>query len=521
MKNTSPWLLIVGFVVASAAIERATAEQHTPHGRPDHLNHRFDDPERYAKSFDDPARDAWQMPPRVIEALGLEADDTVADIGAGTGYFTVRIAKAVPTGRVFAVDVDPAMLAHIGKRVTAAGIDNVVTVQATSASPQLPGRADTVVVVNTYHHLPDRVSYFRELKASLTPAGRIAIIDFRKDSPDGPPPEFRFDAEQIVAEMGRAGYRLDARHDFLPRQHFLIFRAAPSAGAAAARSPSILAERVMRLTRDSPWTRIGSVRMSFNTHHPQGLVKTRDGFVISSVEVHDRGAGKGVGHIFKVTSTGDLITDLNVGDGAMYHPGGIDFDGTSVWVPVAEYRPDSRSIVYRVDPRSMKATEVLRFADHIGAIVHNTDDNTLHGVSWGSRRFYRWTLDRQGRVTNANVPPERGRTLNTSHYLDYQDCKYASRRRMLCTGVTELRRTAGEVPFRLGGIDLVDLGDGRPVHQVPVLLWTANGLDMTHNPVWLEPTATGVRGYFMPEDNESSIYIYDAETRPSPLDASP
>jgi SAM-dependent methyltransferase len=124
------------------------------------------------------------------------------------------------------VDVEPAMLAHIGRRVTAAGIDNVVTVQATSASPRLPAPADMVIVVDTYHHLPDRVSYFRELQASLTPTGRIAIIDFRKDAPAGPPPEFRFDAEQIVNEMERAGYRLDARHDFLPRQHFLIFRAA-------------------------------------------------------------------------------------------------------------------------------------------------------------------------------------------------------------------------------------------------------------------------------------------------------
>ena len=114
-----------------------------------------------------------------------------------------------------------------------------------------------------------------------------------------------------------------------------------------------------------------------------------------------------------------------MGEGAIYHPGGIDYDGTSIWVPLAEYRPDSRAIVYRVDPRTMKATEVLRFADHIGAIVHNTDDRTLHGVSWGSRRFYRWTLDADGRVTNAGVAPEKLRTLNTSHYLDYQDCKYA------------------------------------------------------------------------------------------------
>lgn len=289
----------------------------------------------------------------------------------------------------------------------------------------------------------------------------------------------------------------------------MTFVAATSITIGLAEPPSTLAERVKLLTRESPWKLVGSVKMSFDTYHPQGLVKTRDGFIVSSVEVHDREAGKGVGHVFKVTAAGALIADVKLGEGTIYHPGGIDFDGTSVWVPVAEYRPNSRSIIYRVDPDSMKATEVLRFADHIGAIVHSTDDHTLHGVSWGSRRFYRWTLDDEGRVTNADVSPERLRTLNTSHYVDYQDCKYVGGRQMLCTGVTEIRPARSAVPFRLGGLDLVDLRDGRPIHQVPVLLWTTGGLDMTHNPAWLEPTVAGLRAYFMPEDNESRLYIYD------------
>jgi hypothetical protein len=147
----------------------------------------------------------------------------------------------------------------------------------------------------------------------------------------------------------------------------------------------------------------------------------------------------------------------------------------------------------------MNASEQFRVADHIGAIVHNTDEDTLHGVSWGSRRFYRWT----------SGGASRGVTLNTSHYLDYQDCKYAGSRRMLCTGVTEMRQTRDAPAFRLGGIDLVSLADGRPLHQVPVLLWTAGGLDMTHNPVWIEPAGAGLRAYFMPEDDRSTLYIYD------------
>jgi hypothetical protein len=228
---------------------------------------------------------------------------------------------------------------------------------------------------------------------------------------------------------------------------------------------------------------------------------------------YDRDTGEGVGHLFKIDMAGNLIADLRIGEGTVYHPGGIDYDGTSIWVPVAEYRPDSRSIVYRVDPRTMKAAEIFRVADHIGAIVHNTDDRTLHGVSWGSRRFYRWTLGKDGTVTSADRRPESVRTLNPSHYLDYQDCKYLGRRRMLCTGVTELRQPQDGSPFRLGGIDLVNLEDGRPVHQVPVLLWTAGGLDMTHNPVWIEPSAIGLRAYFMPEDDRSTLYIYDVDAK--------
>jgi ubiquinone/menaquinone biosynthesis C-methylase UbiE len=201
----------------------AAAQPHQPGTKPDHMQHRFDDPARYAKSFDDPARDAWQMPSRVIEALALPPGASVADVGAGTGYFTVRLAKAIPGGTVYAVDVEPSMLDHIRKRALGDGLKNVVALQASGTSPNLTKPVDVVLVVDTYHHLPNRATYFRELQKSLTAGGRVAIIDFRKDSPEGPPPEFRFEAGQIIAEMKQAGYRLDAKHDFLPRQHFLVF----------------------------------------------------------------------------------------------------------------------------------------------------------------------------------------------------------------------------------------------------------------------------------------------------------
>src|SRR3954469_3095844 len=179
-------------------------------------------------------------------------------------------------------------------------------------------------------------------------------------------------------------------------------------------SRSLVAERVQKLTRRSVWTPVASVPIPFRTYHPQGMVKIGETMFVSSVEVIDRDAGKGIGHLFKMDASGHLAADVRLGEGALYHPGGIDYDGRHIWVPVAEYRPDSRSIVYRVDPETMKADEMFRVDDHIGAIVHNNEDGTLHGVSWGSRRFYRWT----------EHGAETGQWLNPSHYLDYQDCKY-------------------------------------------------------------------------------------------------
>ena len=272
---------------------------------------------------------------------------------------------------------------------------------------------------------------------------------------------------------------------------------------------SAIADRVSRLTRSTEWIRVSTIPVQFRTFHPQGMVKIGDRFFVSSVEVHNREAGAGVGHLFQFDASGRLLADLTLGEGAMYHPGGIDYDGRYIWVPVAEYRPDSRSIVYRIDPGTMKAEEMLRFNDHLGAIVHDTDNQSLHAVSWGSRAFYSWPMAPDGSIRSTGVR----RAANPSHYVDYQDCKYSGRGTMVCTGVAEIRRSRDETPFRLGGIELIDLGDHRPRHQVPLLQWV-NGIDLTHNPAWLEPTADGVRGYFMPEDDRSTVYVLEAKTAP-------
>src|SRR2546422_10558542 len=141
--------------------------------------------------------------------------------------------------------------------------------------------------------------------------------------------------------------------------------------AAPSDTRSIVAERVLKLTRDSSWTLVASVPVKFRTYHPQGMVKIGETIFISSVD-----AGEGVGHVFKIDMAGNLIADLRVGEGTIYHPGGIDYEGTHIWVSVGEEPTKNRPIVYPGETQAMKATEMFRFADHIRAIIHHTGDNT-------------------------------------------------------------------------------------------------------------------------------------------------
>jgi len=302
--------------------------------------------------------------------------------------------------------------------------------------------------------------------------------------------------------------------------------AAMTAAAQSTRPDSVVSDRVKALTRGTQWKQVAAIPMAFDTQHPQGMVKIGDDFYVSSVEIkkpttrfpqpidgYDRDTGEGAGHLFKFDKTGKLLADLPLGEGSIYHPGGIDYDGRYIWVPVAEYRPNSASIVYRVDPATMKATEVFRFKDHVGGVVHNTDAKTLHGVSWGSRRFYRFTLDDQGKVTNANVPPAELRKMNKSGYIDYQDCKYLGRNEMLCSGLNNYQMKKDGPRFPLGGFEIVDLRTDQAIAQMPIELWTESGFPMTQNPFWIETTPTGLRTYFMPEDNKSTLYVYEADVK--------
>ena len=190
------------------------------------LHKRFDDPAKWSKSFDDPDRDQWQMPDRVIAALALPPDAVVADIGAGTGYLAARLARHLKGGTVYAVDIEKAMVDHLAERAKASGLANLRAVLGTATAANLPEPVDLAVLLNVYHHIERRAAYFKRLRPSLKPGGRVAIIDYRPDAPQGPSKSHRIAPARIVSEMKSAGYRPVASHDFLPRQSFTVFQPA-------------------------------------------------------------------------------------------------------------------------------------------------------------------------------------------------------------------------------------------------------------------------------------------------------
>src|SRR3990172_2436528 len=214
--------LLMALALAAPPVGPATAQ--SPHTR----DHSFGDSEKWAKIFDDPKRDAWQKPHEVIQALALKPDAVIADIGSGTGYFSVRFAHMVPKGRVYGVDTEPDMVKYLAERAKRERLTNITSVAGAPDDPRLPEKVDLILLVDVFHHIDNRERYFQKLRASLKPGGRIAIIDFRMDSPDGPPKSARIAPDRVKAELKSAGYTLAQEHAFLPNQYFLIFRPAKS-----------------------------------------------------------------------------------------------------------------------------------------------------------------------------------------------------------------------------------------------------------------------------------------------------
>jgi cyclopropane fatty-acyl-phospholipid synthase-like methyltransferase len=216
------WVLVFLIALSYALLPAGPAAAQSPHTH----EHSFGGAENWAQVFDDPQRDAWQKPHEVIRALALKPDAVIADIGSGTGYFSARFANMVPKGRVYGVDTEPDMVKYLAERAKREGLKNLTAVTGAPGDPRLPEKVDLIIMVDVFHHVEDRERYFRRLRDSLKPDGRIAIIDFRMDSPNGPPKSARIAPERVKTELKGAGYALVQEHAFLPNQYFLVFQAA-------------------------------------------------------------------------------------------------------------------------------------------------------------------------------------------------------------------------------------------------------------------------------------------------------
>jgi len=199
----------------------------------------YDDPKKAIAEMDDAKRDAWVMPDKVVRSLPIAGKDAiVADIGAGSGYFSRRLAREVPGGTVYAVDVDDEFRGFIEQNRESWGTPNIEPHLAFYDDPALPEKGiDLVFVSNTYPYLRSRVSYFKKIAGALKPGGHLVVINFKPDAqaPDNtaPAPQFRTPRETVISELSQAGFALTREETFLPYQYFLIFQQAGAAKAAA------------------------------------------------------------------------------------------------------------------------------------------------------------------------------------------------------------------------------------------------------------------------------------------------
>jgi SAM-dependent methyltransferase len=177
-------------------------------------------------------REDVQNSPAIMKALAFKPGERVADIGAGSGYFTIPVARSVgPTGVVWALDIAPEMLEYLDFRVKAQKIENIRLRKVASDDPQLePASVDTILMIDTIHYVKDRVSYAKKLRSGLAPGGRLVIIDYKpkpmSERPWGPLPEQQIPRERMDAEMVEAGLGVIQAYDFLPEQYFVVYKVA-------------------------------------------------------------------------------------------------------------------------------------------------------------------------------------------------------------------------------------------------------------------------------------------------------
>ena len=179
----------------------------------------------YIQNLESPSRQEWQKPDQVVARLKLKSGQRVAEIGSGSGYFVVRLARTVgETGKVYAVDIDPDMLNYLKWRAENEKLGNIELVEATLDDPKLTSASvDMVFICNTVHHIENRDRYYPYITRALREGGRLVVIDFYNRPLPVPSPRVKIARSNMIKEIERAGFHLVEEYDFLPHQYFLVF----------------------------------------------------------------------------------------------------------------------------------------------------------------------------------------------------------------------------------------------------------------------------------------------------------
>lgn len=216
------WVGIESACSSKSPVHHADAVEGKHHHHQHH--ERFEDPELWAKTFDDPQRVEWQKPEQLVAALHLKPSARVAEVGAGTGFFLKYLSKSVPRGKVYLLDVEPKMVDYLNRRILRDGITRAAAFLSKPDQAQIPEKVDLVLFVNTYHHIEARTEYFKKLRDSLQPGGRIAIVDFKMESKIGPPASMKVEPKHAIREMEAAGFTASKSFEILPEQYFIVFQ---------------------------------------------------------------------------------------------------------------------------------------------------------------------------------------------------------------------------------------------------------------------------------------------------------
>jgi hypothetical protein len=261
--------------------------------------------------------------------------------------------------------------------------------------------------------------------------------------------------------------------------------------STARSTPTAVSRTVMELTRRTVWTLVGELPLRDDVHHPQGMARIGSTWWVSTVDVDGRS-----GWVLAVDSDGDIVERVPVGDERHFHPGGMDFDGSALWIAAAEYRPDSSASIYRMQP-GRAPERIFEVDDHVGAVARCGPSGDLVGWSWGSRRMFRWTTD-GGLVASA---------VNPAFFVDHQDCQWLGSGHLLCGGVAEVNLADG--PGWLGGLGVLDVDTLTMVREVPFPLYpTPSRRVATHNPLWCEVVGEQLVLHVLPDDGQSAILSY-------------